>query len=38
VVGSGMALVGMAMIRRLGRLPIEARVLATPATAGVERG
>lgn len=38
VVGSAMALVGMTVINRLGRLPIEARVLATPASAGAERG
>jgi tight adherence protein B len=38
VVGSGMALAGMAMIRRLGRLAIESRVLATPVGGGVERG
>ncbi len=38
VVGSGMVMVGMTLIRRLGRLPIETRVLATPATVGVQRG
>lgn len=38
VVGSVMALAGMTVIRRLGRLPIEARVLTTPASAGIERG
>ena len=38
VVGSGMALGGMTLIRRLGRLPIEDRVLAAPPRAGVEHG
>ena len=38
VVGSGMALAGMTVIRRLGRLPTESRVLATPAGAGIAHG
>ncbi len=38
VLGSVMAIGGMTLIRRLGRLPVEARVLATPPRAGVEHG